>query len=74
MTDRQVKLVQALVYVTFAVAYLAVVGSIAMPDLRLRGERALQWARYYHWVRTRLPVPRWVGALQREDLPDEVTL
>lgn len=72
MSQRQGELIRVAVYLTFAVVYLAVVVSVAFPDLRQRSERGVQWVRYYHWLATRLPVPGWLGALERDDLPDEV--
>lgn len=74
MTQRQGELVRVAVYLTFALVYMAVVVGVAFPELRQRSERGVQWVRYYHWLATRLPVPRWLGALERDDLPDEVAL
>ena len=74
MSQRQGELIRVVVYLTFAVVYLAVCVAVAFPELRQRSERGVQWARYYHWLGTRLPVPGWVGALERDDLPDEVPL
>lgn len=72
MTDRQSELLRVAIYLTFSLVYLAIVVSVAFPDLRQRSERGVHWVRYYHWLATRLPLPGWLGALERDDLPDEV--
>jgi bacteriorhodopsin len=71
MSERQLTLLKAAVYVTIAVAYMAVVLSVADVDLSQRARRTLQWARYYRWLSTRAPVPGWVTLIGRSDLPEE---
>ena len=72
MSERKGELIRLAVYITFATVYLAMCVAVAFPDLRQRSERGVQWVRYYHWLATRLPLPGWLGALERDDLPDEV--
>ncbi len=72
MSERQIELVRATIYLTIAVVYLAVIVSMAFPEFGQHSRRGLQWVRYYHWLATRVPVPGWMSALQRDDLPDEL--
>ena len=72
MTDRQVNAVKLVIYLAFVTIYVAALASVAFPDLGRRAERGRQWFHYYRWLSTRLPLPRWLGALERDDLPDEL--
>lgn len=74
MTAEQERAVKMAINLVVTAISLAVMVSIAYPELGEQLRRGGQWLRYWRWVATRTRAPRWVDLLSRPDLPDEVAL